>query len=140
MRTHRTGGRAARPAVNTAQPVTGVSCEKGNILNCMPQILNGTYTIIWSSHTTWHQHSIWQPDGGAKAWEGKRLGAQRTAGVGGGGQAAGPGRGRAGGPAAHLPRLTPAQAEEALSDEAAPEAACHGHVGLPGLGKHPAEG
>lgn len=49
-------------------------------------------------------------------------------------------RAEQGGPAAHLPRLTPAQAEEALSDEAAPEAACHGHVGLPGLGKHPAEG
>ena len=36
--------------------------------------------------------------------------------------------------------LTPAQAQEALADEAVPEAARHGHVGLPGLGEHPAEG
>lgn len=35
--------------------------------------------------------------------------------------------------------LTPAQAEKALADEPAPEAASDGHVGLPGLGEHPAE-
>lgn len=43
----------------------------------------------------------------------------------------------------HLPipaaLLTPAQAEKALADEPAPEAASDGHVGLPGLGEHPAE-
>lgn len=50
-----------------------------------------------------------------------------------------PGEGQPRRPPAPAP-LTPAQAKETLADEAVPEAAGHGHVGLPGLGEHPAEG
>ena len=37
-------------------------------------------------------------------------------------------------------RPTPAQAQEALADDAVPEASRHRHVGLPGLRQDPAEG
>lgn len=35
---------------------------------------------------------------------------------------------------------TPAQTQEALANDAVPEATRHGHVGLPGLRQNPAEG
>lgn len=35
---------------------------------------------------------------------------------------------------------TPAQAQEALSDQPSANLPCHGHVGLPGLSQDPAEG
>ena len=34
---------------------------------------------------------------------------------------------------------TPAQAEEAFTDDAVAQTACHGHVGLPRFRQHPAE-
>lgn len=63
----------------------------------------------------------------------------RARGEGEGLQQGRPGEGQPHRPPAPAP-LTPAQAEETLADEAVPEAAGHGHVGLPGLGEHPAEG
>lgn len=77
-------------------------------------------------------------DGTAKGW-GQWAGAAGGAGdrAARGGDS---GQGRGGSTTPCPAPLTPAQAEEAFADEAVPEAACHGHVGLPGLGEHPAEG
>lgn len=39
----------------------------------------------------------------------------------------------------HIMLLTPAQTQKALADEPGPDLSGHRHVGLPGLGEHPAE-
>lgn len=75
------------------------------------------------------------PQRGGDSGQGLRGGAGDRAARGGDS-----GQGRGGSTTPCPAPLTPAQAEEAFADEAVPEAACHGHVGLPGLGEHPAEG
>lgn len=117
-----TGARAARSAHETGGPATS-GLQEGNVSHrkYIPD-------IGWDRLTPPDYSSP-----GTQVEPGDSLEAEAE-GAGGG-----LGGGRAGAP--HRPAvLTPAQAQEALADKAVPQAARHGHVGLPGLGQHPAEG